>query len=201
MRQHRESRSRNRDQRKTIDWYRGIGFQLPGTNQWSYVDPYYDFYFPDVAASEFTQWPEARNALIDIYPRDLWDEHGSGYTMSDLFAYRKYFDFHRRLGFINMFQAQTLDADFGTSWQLEVATSGFDVNDLFPERQRVYVRARFLITDGPTVCYVKTLFSDEQRRERLSASYRLSPWTHTYFDLPLRRLIMEADRELKSMLP
>ena len=154
---------------------------------WFYADPFSSIFLPGLAAADFRDHPRAREILVyNIDNSRDHDVYGKLFTLDRLFAYRIYYDQPwNRLPGTNLFSVLGREHEYGLSWSLLDAAGPCEIDDLLPERLRVHVRARYVITDGQTV---QTFYYNVPMRKPPKV-VRVSAWSSTFFEVEPRALL------------
>ncbi len=140
---------------------------------WNYIDPYLDLLVPGVSAADFSRCP------IGDHPLGAF---GNLRSLRRQFMYRRYFDRLGRMIPASMLQVQSGEAGWGTQWPL-VRPQACAPADVLAERRTVFVRARYLLTEGRSV---------QHRSERPSGvcgSVVASPWAVRSWTVQPRALL------------
>jgi hypothetical protein len=146
----------------------------PNTNKWSYIDSYLDIYLPGVSGKELINSQLAKKVLVYLIS-SKYDQtiYGEALYLSDLFLYRQYNDPFGRMAPLTMLQLRGDESLYGLKWDLETVTD-YSIEELFPLEIKVFVRGRYIITDGQTVEHASSMKS-------VSRYYRASPWAYGSF--------------------
>src|SRR5262249_31603882 len=121
---------------------------------WSYVDSYLDILLHGTSAEELatSSIREGRIQALPIATSYAQLSLGKALTLRRLFKYRSYGDQLTRLPMVSALRLRTSagEAAYGTTWTLNIATPR-PAEELFPERQTIYVRARYVLDDRHTI--------------------------------------------------
>jgi len=159
----------------------------PATRHWSYVDSYLDLYVPGVSAQQLAgnALPASRTPVIETPPHER-ATFGPWITLGTLFKYRRYGDNLSRMPMTSMLRlrADASEDAYGTGWALN-AVKPRPAQELFAERQTIYVRARYVVGGAPAVAALGHPGVVLRPSDRPVAS----PWSTARFDIAPRELM------------
>lgn len=140
------------------------------TGRWNYLDSYLNLRMslPVRRADESPKGDETIYAL----PPQLHEILGPDLGLSELFRYRTYFDINGRAPAVHMHAIAGEEATYGMGWDLLVAPQS-TAEQLFDDEVRIYVRARYIDTDGEALSQVKAL--DGVFSQSTTTSFVVSP--------------------------
>jgi hypothetical protein len=160
----------------------------PGAQRWSYLDSYLDLYVPGVSAQQLAAQavPASQIPVSRIVRPHHQAVLGETLILGPLFKFRRYGDNLSRLPMISMLRLRydVGEDEYGTGWRLNTVTPR-PLSELFPERQTIYVRARYVLGGAAAVAAL----GEPPVLVSPSALPVASPWGTARFEISPRALM------------
>jgi len=150
------------------------------TGKWGYVDPFLDIFLPDVPVAEFPRSDRAKRIKIhnvkNEWGGELQEHVGKSVELNELFRYWKMVNPHGRAGNRSVLHLLGHWNEYGMDWEIE-GKRDYLPEDVFESTKQIYVRARYILTDGREVRH----YNDITNLDDKSEIYLVSPWATTTF--------------------